>query len=82
MQVKLIILGVVSQTQRELTLKESDQNLSLLEILRINSIPIASSCDGEGICKKCLVNDELISCQIKVKDFLARGENTIKISYW
>tara|TARA_Y100000768_G_C23991031_1_gene693056 strand:- start:11404 stop:11652 length:249 start_codon:yes stop_codon:yes gene_type:complete len=82
LQVKLIILGVVSQTQRELTLKESDQNLSLLEILRINSIPIASSCDGEGICKKCLVNDELISCQIKVKDFLARGENTIKISYW
>ena len=72
----------MSQTQRELTLKESDQNLSLLEILRINSIPIASSCDGEGICKKCLVNDELISCQIKVKDFLARGENTIKISYW
>jgi len=57
---------------------------SLLELLRLNSIPIASSCYGEGICKKCVINDGIISCQIFVKDFIKDSKihnNIIIIDY-
>jgi hypothetical protein len=51
-------------------IQDDERNLSLMDYLRKQNIPIASACYGEGVCKKCIVNDELLSCQIKVKDCL------------
>lgn len=69
---------VASQTFDMIKVKTEDQNLILLEYLRdINSYPIASSCNGEGICRKCVFNDELLLCKTKVKD----SPKEIRISY-
>ena len=46
----------------EITNKVSKENL--MNFLREKEIPIASSCYGEGICRKCIVNKDLLSCQI------------------
>ena len=68
---------------KEITLN-SNSNKSLLDLLRELSIPVASSCFGEGICKKCMINDNIISCQISEKEFYkisAECNNTITINY-
>ena len=49
---------------------DKDSNDSLMQIMHKANIPIASSCLGEGVCEKCVVNDTLLSCQIRPKDLL------------
>lgn len=66
----LTIKGSASQKSTTLTPLSSELELSLMDFLIKHGFTIASSCSGEGICKKCVVNDDLISCQIKVKDCL------------
>ncbi len=57
---------------------QEEQKIILLEYLKkIKKLPIASSCNGEGVCKKCIFNESLLLCEIKVKD----SPKEIKISY-
>ena len=84
--VSIILEGVASSKKKYLRLKDRDDlKLSLLSYLESCNIPIASSCNGEGICKKCIVGDDLLSCQINLKDFLdsfnEEDSPTIKVSY-
>ena len=47
------------------------QNQTLMDFLHQRSIPVASSCKGDGICKKCEVSMNLqpiLSCQIKLSN--------------
>jgi Na+-transporting NADH:ubiquinone oxidoreductase subunit NqrF len=39
---------------------------TLMDFLRSQKIPIASSCFGEGVCRRCKVSETVLSCQIKV----------------
>ena len=78
------IYGEVSQ--KEITAIEvtTDETLDLLNLLRKHKVPIASSCYGEGVCQKCIINNSILSCQMTVRDFLKRSDeyhNIIKISY-
>lgn len=57
---------------------EANKHKTLMQFLIENQIRIASSCSGEGVCKKCVVNDQLISCQITLEEFL-KNENNAKI---
>jgi Na+-transporting NADH:ubiquinone oxidoreductase subunit NqrF len=58
------------------------KNISLMDFLRANSITIASSCNGEGTCKKCVVNNELISCQISLENFTNDNEvSIVEVAY-
>lgn len=79
---KVIIFGQASHTRiKEITLKEEDLKKTILEFLQDNHIPIASSCMGEGICRKCVINDSMLSCFKLVKDILKWKDPTIYISY-
>jgi ferredoxin len=49
------------------------KNQSLMDFLLSNQIPIASSCLGEGICRKCIVNKEILSCQIELSQFISQS---------
>lgn len=51
-------------------------HLSLMEFLRSKKIPIASSCFGEGVCRRCKVNEGLLTCQVSVYEFLTQSPNT------
>ena len=52
-------------------LKPSDEDLSknLMDYLRVNNLPIASSCLGKMQCEKCVINGFLLSCSVTVKEY-------------
>lgn len=61
---------------------DSALDLSLLEFLRQEKIPIASSCLGEGVCRKCVFNTNKLACQFTLSDLFAQSHDVvIKISY-
>jgi Na+-transporting NADH:ubiquinone oxidoreductase subunit NqrF len=61
---------------------QTSLNISLLELLQKEGIPVASSCFGNGVCNKCLINNNLMSCQITLEKFLEESPNhIICISY-
>ncbi|MBL7666018.1 MAG: hypothetical protein JNM93_12860 [Bacteriovoracaceae bacterium] len=51
--------------------------ISLMAFLHSHSVRIASSCLGEGVCQKCMVNGDLVSCQISLEDFVALKEDVV-----
>lgn len=59
----------------------SDVGLSIMDLLINNNITIASSCHGEGKCHKCLVNNDVVSCQISVIHFIEKFGTTVDINY-
>ncbi|WP_127716433.1 2Fe-2S iron-sulfur cluster-binding protein [Halobacteriovorax sp. HLS] len=76
------IFGNASQsTVKKLTVQKLDYSLTLLTFLRNNSIPVASSCNGEGVCKKCLVNTDIVSCELKMSEIKQWQNKTIIIDY-
>ncbi len=76
------VIGLASgKIIKDIDLQPSDHSLSLMDFLRKNQVTVASSCNGEGVCKKCAVNNDVISCQIKTLDFLNLNTDTITISY-
>jgi hypothetical protein len=64
----------------------TELDMSLMIFLQSKNIPIASTCLGEGVCKKCVVNDDMLSCQIKVRELIngyeSLGKRIIKIDYY
>ena len=56
-----------------------DPHEKLLFFLLRHNLPIASSCAGEGVCRKCLVSDDILSCQITVQEW-PEGKN-VEINY-
>ena len=73
------IWGRASQKEvKDLTIPDTQQDL--MSFLRSQNIPVASSCDGEGVFKKCVINDEILSCQITCQQVIAQLK-VIEIDY-
>lgn len=76
------IVGGASQTTRELEYAQEELDLDLLTWLRLKKITVASSCDGDGICKKCKIQNDWLACLVTLKEFLERQpDGKIYISY-
>lgn len=45
-----------------------DENMSLMQYLIEHKIPVASTCLGKGVCQKCMVNENILSCQVTLRD--------------
>ncbi len=59
-----------------------DPQANLMEFLRHRGVPIASSCGGDGVCRKCVVNGEEMSCQLSVGAFLVlHPEGIVTVGY-
>ncbi|WP_372654449.1 2Fe-2S iron-sulfur cluster-binding protein [Halobacteriovorax sp.] len=79
---QVIIFGQASQTEiQKIQLQAEDLDKTILEFLQDNNIPVASSCMGEGVCKKCVINENILSCFKLVRDILEWESPTIYISY-
>ena len=79
---EIIVIGEASQ-KKLLQITPPERDITLMDYLREQSISVASSCYGEGVCQKCklIVNDkEVLSCQIRLFD-LVENNIIIKISY-
>lgn len=59
--------------------------MKLMKLLLDNGIPVASSCNGDGVCLKCTltVNDEkILSCQYDIENiFKDQDSVTVTFSY-
>jgi ferredoxin len=80
--VQIEIVGGASGTSIFLSCADEELNENLLTWLRRKGITIASSCDGEGICKKCIIQNGWKTCELTLKTFLERGpDGKILVSY-
>lgn len=79
---QLIIIGSHSHKKVTLLLEDIDYPKNLLLFLTSRDIPVASSCRGQGVCKKCTVSKEILSCSVSVKDYLTKYGNIVEISYF
>jgi Na+-transporting NADH:ubiquinone oxidoreductase subunit NqrF len=76
------VLGLASG--RKYNVSYEDKNLSedMLHFLRSKGITIASSCDGEGVCKKCGIQNGWLTCELTLEEFLKRQpDGIIEVSY-
>ncbi|HXH75183.1 MAG TPA: hypothetical protein VNJ08_09480 [Bacteriovoracaceae bacterium] len=76
------VVGLASGRVTELNFAEQDMGIDLLTWLRSRGITIASSCDGEGVCKKCNIQNDWLTCELTLREFLQREpECKIEVSY-
>ncbi|MCP4913998.1 MAG: 2Fe-2S iron-sulfur cluster binding domain-containing protein [Oligoflexia bacterium] len=54
--------------------------ISLMDYLIQENIPIASSCYGEGVCRKCATSHDLLTCQINLSDLFSQN-NDVKLVF-
>ena len=66
------VVGLASGTSRFIEYTKQDLDSLLLDWLRSKEITIASSCDGEGVCKKCSIQNGWLTCELTLKNFLER----------
>lgn len=79
---QVIVKGLASGRQTILQFENEDLKKDLLHLLREKEITIASSCDGEGVCKKCEIQNGWLTCQMTLEEFLERqSDGVIELSY-
>ncbi|WP_408096748.1 hypothetical protein ACJVC5_17060 [Peredibacter sp. HCB2-198] len=66
----ITIVGKASGREQKLEVSEVDHTQNLLFWLRDRGITIASSCDGDGVCKRCNIQHGWLTCQMTVGEFL------------
>jgi hypothetical protein len=76
------VVGLASGRSNFLEYSPSDLDTDLLTYLRAKGITIASSCDGEGVCKKCNIQNGWLTCELTLKEFLERQpDKKVFVSY-
>ena len=62
--------------------EEQDLEETLLTFLTKKGVTIASSCGGEGVCKKCDIQNGWLTCQLTLKVFFQRqADKQIIVGY-
>ncbi len=79
---QVIVRGLASGKLTPVNYEQQDLRKDLLKFLRGKGITIASSCDGEGVCKKCGIQNGWLTCELTLEDFLERQpDGIIEVSY-
>ena len=69
------IKGKASGRSTFITYEVEDLKENLLIFLRKKGVTIASSCDGEGVCKKCVIQNDWLTCMMTLEEFFQRQPN-------
>ncbi|MBA2403936.1 MAG: hypothetical protein H0V66_04125 [Bdellovibrionales bacterium] len=76
------IKGTASGRSVFISYEAQDLKEILLNFLRRKGITIASSCDGEGVCKKCDIQNGWLTCEMTLEEFLQRQpDKKVFVSY-
>jgi len=67
---QITLKGKASQKEFQLLVEPKHLDMSLLDFLRAQGFPVASSCSGAEVCRKCIIQNEILSCAVSVSDFL------------
>lgn len=79
---QVTVRGLASQKDFPVAYEDSDLRSDLLHFLRGKGVTIASSCEGEGVCKKCAIQNGWLTCEMTLEEFLkCRPDGVIEISY-
>jgi ferredoxin len=79
---RITIHGSASGREQFFELEDSERSENLMDWLRKKKVTIASSCDGEGVCKKCAIQEGWLTCQLTMEEFLQRQpDGFIIVSY-
>jgi Na+-transporting NADH:ubiquinone oxidoreductase subunit NqrF len=70
--VQIEIKGKASGKSLYISYNTQDLKEILLNFLRAKGITIASSCDGEGVCKKCDIQNGWLTCEMTLEEFIQR----------
>ena len=81
MQFKLTIKGMISGQLTHLHVQTDDLDLNLLDFLSQHQIAIASSCRGQQVCEKCIINNKELCCSYTVKEYLKNKGEIIEVDY-
>ncbi len=80
MQIKIV--GLASGKTQLINISHRDLELNVLNFLIEKEIPIAYSCKGQFICKKCKINREkVLACEVKIKTIIQDHKGEIVIDY-
>jgi Na+-transporting NADH:ubiquinone oxidoreductase subunit NqrF len=76
------VSGLASGRSKEFSVTDAELEDVLLNWLRLKGITIASSCDGEGVCRKCDIQNGWLTCQMTVRMFLSKSPaGIVEVSY-
>ena len=82
---QLLVKGLASKKDIKLFTWSDPKDIpttTLMDFLRQHKIPVASSCFGEGVCRRCKVNETILSCQVSVQELFSAAEDCqITIDY-
>jgi Na+-transporting NADH:ubiquinone oxidoreductase subunit NqrF len=80
--VQVIVRGLASGRDYPVSYDQADLKTDLLHFLRGKGVTIASSCDGEGVCKKCVIQNGWLTCELTLEEFLKRqSDGVIEVAY-
>jgi Na+-transporting NADH:ubiquinone oxidoreductase subunit NqrF len=80
--VQVTVRGLASGKDLTVNYDRGDLSLDLLTFLRGRGITIASSCDGEGVCKKCAIQNGWLTCEMTLENFLKRRpDGVVEVAY-
>lgn len=78
----IILKGLASGKVTQLFYEDTELDQDLLSWLRSKGVTIASSCDGEGVCKKCGIQNGWLTCEMTLRQFLERmPQGIIEVDY-
>ena len=76
------IKGKASGKSLYISYNTEDLSEILLKFLRAKGVTIASSCDGQGVCKKCDIQNGWLTCEMTLEEFIQRQpEKQIIVGY-
>lgn len=76
------VRGLASGSGKKLEVRPDELTRNLLFWLREKGITIASSCDGEGVCRKCIIQNDWATCELTLEEFFQRQpDGKIFVSY-
>ena len=82
--VMLVVFGLASEKVfKKIPVTEQDLEKTALDFLREHSVPVASSCFGEGVCKKCVLEfqgSRIFACSMKISEIMKAAEQKGEIA--
>jgi len=79
---QITVKGIASGKIYKFETKEDENSETLLNWLKKKNIHIASSCSGEGICKKCVIQNNWLTCKLTLEEFqILEPSLTIEVAY-
>jgi uncharacterized 2Fe-2S/4Fe-4S cluster protein (DUF4445 family) len=76
------VVGTASGRSTFIAYGPQDMTRTMLDFLRSHEVTIASSCAGEGVCRKCNIQNDWLTCMMTLEEFIQRQpDRKVFVSY-